>query len=463
MKLTSISISGLFGQFDYEIPLKAKDGVTIIHAPNGYGKTTILKLLDALFNLRFEEARGLSFGNLKLEFGDGSTLSVKKTIPGDTGRGILESRLSVPGREEISYVDVAPPPTRLDLLWKTISGDWKPGRHGEHSGWLRDFRSFFTHIEESEDRRNEGKEAATAPRSGGPGKLPADMPLDIPADMPEEIINLLDSVSARFIGSQRLISMNEGGDGDDDRDAVPSVTVHSEQLKKMIGNMIEESAEFSEQLDRTFPVRLIREIGSERDAVKDQAAIEKKLMELDRRRDRLQEVGLLYPDRSKSISQAGEIQELTGSRDLDGQTMKVLSLYIEDNEKKLRIFDKLARKLELLMNIINRRFEHKRLVIDRNRGFLFRLSDGKILSPDMLSSGEQHELVMYYELLFRSEPGSLILIDEPEISLHIMWQEQFLNDLLDIAGLNDLSVLMATHSPQIISDRWDLTVGLVES
>jgi predicted ATP-binding protein involved in virulence len=77
-----------------------------------------------------------------------------------------------------------------------------------------------------------------------------------------------------------------------------------------------------------------------------------------------------------------------------------------------------------------------------------------------LSSGEQHELVLLYELLFKVNPDSLILIDEPELSLHIAWQQQFLQDLQKITQLASFDVLIATHSPQIIHDRWDLTVEL---
>ena len=54
----------------------------------------------------------------------------------------------------------------------------------------------------------------------------------------------------------------------------------------------------------------------------------------------------------------------------------------------------------------------------------------------------------------------MVLIDEPEISLHIIWQEELLGDLSEIAQMNGLNILMATHSPQVISDRWDLAVEL---
>jgi len=69
-------------------------------------------------------------------------------------------------------------------------------------------------------------------------------------------------------------------------------------------------------------------------------------------------------------------------------------------------------------------------------------------------------LVLLSELLFVIEPNSLILIDEPEISFHVAWQQAFLDDLQKVTGLASLDVLIATHSPQIINERWDLTVQL---
>ena len=77
-----------------------------------------------------------------------------------------------------------------------------------------------------------------------------------------------------------------------------------------------------------------------------------------------------------------------------------------------------------------------------------------------LSSGEQHELVVLYELLFRAPKNGLVLVDEPEISLHVAWQSRFLSDLIGILRLTDAYAIVATHSPVIIGTRQDLTVEL---
>ena len=98
--------------------------------------------------------------------------------------------------------------------------------------------------------------------------------------------------------------------------------------------------------------------------------------------------------------------------------------------------------------------------IDPELGFVFKTSRGLSLSPENLSSGEQHELVLLYDLLFNVEPGTLVLIDEPEISLHVGWQQKFLSDVSDIARLTSLRFVVATHSPQIIHKWWERATAL---
>ncbi len=69
---------------------------------------------------------------------------------------------------------------------------------------------------------------------------------------------------------------------------------------------------------------------------------------------------------------------------------------------------------------------------------------------------------MLYELLFKVKAGTMVLIDEPELSLHVVWQKQFLDDLFQIKKLKDINIVIATHSPQIINNHWDLTIHLEE-
>ena len=45
MRITNISVKGLFGMFDHEIPLNQESRITIVHGPNGVGKTILIHLI----------------------------------------------------------------------------------------------------------------------------------------------------------------------------------------------------------------------------------------------------------------------------------------------------------------------------------------------------------------------------------------------------------------------------------
>lgn len=147
-------------------------------------------------------------------------------------------------------------------------------------------------------------------------------------------------------------------------------------------------------------------------------------------------------------------------RELDAIELKLLWAYLADVDRKLKTFDQLLARIELFKEIINPKFLFKTMFVDKGKGFAFETNVGEELPPTQLSSGEQHELVLAYQLLFEVAPGSFICIDEPEISLHVTWQHRFLEDLRRIAGVSSVDFLVATHSPQIIHKSWQLAVDL---
>lgn len=68
-----------------------------------------------------------------------------------------------------------------------------------------------------------------------------------------------------------------------------------------------------------------------------------------------------------------------------------------------------------------------------------------------LSSGEKQLIVMLAHIAFhkKSKNASIFIIDEPELSLHISWQEIFVDALLKASS--DTQFILATHAPAIIS------------
>lgn len=70
MRIKQISVSGLFGIFDHVIPLNMDERTTIIHGPNGFGKTALLRILNSFFNSRYADLRIIPFKNFRIEFDD---------------------------------------------------------------------------------------------------------------------------------------------------------------------------------------------------------------------------------------------------------------------------------------------------------------------------------------------------------------------------------------------------------
>ncbi|MFK9080212.1 AAA family ATPase [Pseudomonas neuropathica] len=74
------------------------------------------------------------------------------------------------------------------------------------------------------------------------------------------------------------------------------------------------------------------------------------------------------------------------------------------------------------------------------------------LSLKRASSGEQCLLVLMLGIAGHITNGSLVLIDEPEISLHPRWQEEFMMMLMkSFSSYSQCQFIIATHSPQVIA------------
>jgi len=82
--------------------------------------------------------------------------------------------------------------------------------------------------------------------------------------------------------------------------------------------------------------------------------------------------------------------------------------------------------------------------------------EGKIISKDRdiktLSSGEKQILTLFTYLKFHNKSGTVFIIDEPELSLHPKWQEDFLKAVEALTPKNT-QIIIATHSPIIVGNH----------
>jgi hypothetical protein len=209
-------------------------------------------------------------------------------------------------------------------------------------------------------------------------------------------------------------------------------------------------AKHSQESDRTFPERLVRFIREGKKSLPEKELLVR-MQDLEIKRQRLISLGFL--DSEKGL---GDLTE----EDVNSAP-EALTIYVNDVHAKLAVFDDLSQRVGKLMDIINERFKYKTLALNREDGFRIRTQSDNYVKLEDLSSGEQHELVVLYELLFRAPRNGIVLVDEPEISLHVAWQSRFLSDLTGILELTKSYGIVATHSPVIIGNRWDLTKELI--
>ncbi len=444
MKIEKIVVKNLFGIFNHEIPLNTAEHITIIVGPNGYGKTILLTMLDALFNSQYHKLRPIPFDELAIYFDNKSHLLLKKNSSSSVngkrksknGKQLLLD-FSKSGSKVKSYTvetlgsrDI---PLPLNMIERLVPELERVGAEA----WM----NLKTHEELSLDD--------VLDRFGY--RFPIYLPELKSRKEPSWLENIKESVDINLIETQRLISVSPSRRRRDYKEHVPmspAVLDYSEELVDAIQKKLAEYASLSQSLDRTFPTRLIK---VQRLNGLTEEALKEELNELEKKRSRLIAAGLL--DKESEI----DFKDL---QKIDESNINVLSVYVEDVKEKLRVFDELTEKIDLMIKIINSRFLYKQLSISKADGFVFKTPDGKVLPPTSLSSGEQHELVLLYKMLFKFKAGSLILIDEPEISLHVVWQHEFLEDLEKITKLAGFDVLIATHSPQIINKRWNLAVEL---
>lgn len=446
MKLVRVEFTKLFGYFDYSIDFH--DTVTILHGLNGCGKTTMLQTINAVFNKEMDTIKSTDLQSVSFFFSTRAILKIdRKKIYLDPEKekatGIIYLAYSIieNGKETV-FDSFENTDEYQDIVKRFLKG-------------YRPF-PFLERINESTwyDRKRETKlnlEEVIAEYGTIIFRRYSREYLE--DDIPQPVQDILASMDVRLIAADRLTVAKrvERQYGEDNIKIERRVNLIAKDLSQKIRDTIQQYAQLSQAKDRTFPLRAIKQSSP---LTVDE--IKSKMIELESKRKEFVDTGILEEEQD-DIGIHDLLDAITESN------RQNLSLYAIDTEEKLNALSSLSSSINLFRNLIDKNFNNKRIVFNKDYGFRFvaTYSDSTIL-PQSLSSGEQHELVMFYDLIFNASENTLILIDEPELSLHIKWQLDYVDELLQIISATKFSAVLATHSPQIIHDKWDLTVSLSE-
>lgn len=104
---------------------------------------------------------------------------------------------------------------------------------------------------------------------------------------------------------------------------------------------------------------------------------------------------------------------------------------------------------EIFLNTINGMLQRKHLFLNEKNELIVETISGKRFPLTQLSSGEKQLIIILGEALLQEKASWVYIADEPELSLHVTWQEQLITSLRKINP--NAQILFATHSPDIVS------------
>lgn len=412
------AVSGLLGASEtYTVTFPSEEEFHLVYGPNGVGKTKYLEAIDALCRLNVARLTAMPVDSVEIRYADGSHIKFVHSRETDVVRLYWTRADGVVRTMEMN--------AEAAISTQTLRAggvEWMPVRPGV---W-RDPQDGETITEDELYMRYGNVSAPPHPEFEGFEEYPAtQQTLFIKTG------RLLDYTETR---RRRPAYMMRG------QQARTTAARYAEDIRGHLSDALTNNSRKSAGLDRTFPSRLLTEANLP--ALNEQD-IRNRYRNQNAKRERLSRLSLIGAAPDMALP----------DRPLADWETRVLQMYLDDTEAKLETFNEVLEKVELLEDILNRRFLGKRVAITADEGLIIETDRGNRVEPAALSSGEQHELIMFYDMLFNVTAGSLVLIDEPEISLHVSWQRAFLEDMRRVCQLSSARVLIATHSPQIMG-KW---------
>ncbi len=426
----NIKFKKLFGRFNYEFNFN--DDVTIITGPNGYGKSTILRTIDAIskgisgmnyfISLNFKE---LEFSNLKTN----QKIVIKKTVEKlyindcELDLEFIENIMLSVLREERYYL-------------RQIDDNKILDRRNDKIYTIEEY--ILNNFSES-DFYNKSEEFLL--NMSIRYKRLKNKDIDKNLKAVKELQNNKNIVKdIYYIKEQRLIITNEQRKNKEDD--IEFIKQLPERLRALIAKVSNNYSSVANILDSSYPDRLF--------STETGITPEEYESEMKRMKEKLEKI------KKFDISDI-QLSKNLGFKD---EHSKALKIYFEDFQEKYKVYENFIEQLELFTNIINSRLNFKTIKISRENGITVIDDNNTEIELRKLSSGEQQEIVLFYKLIFDVDENVILLIDEPEISLHIIWQRKFMDDLLSIIKHKKISVIVATHSPQLISNHLDKQIDL---
>ncbi len=136
-----------------------------------------------------------------------------------------------------------------------------------------------------------------------------------------------------------------------------------------------------------------------------------------------------------------DLSFLIGTRRIHGVVQKWSELISKQKE--------IFKYRDTFLEVVNGLLQRKKLIFSERNELLIETESGKKFPLQHLSSGEKQLIIILGESLLQQSTPHVYIADEPELSLHVAWQEKLVSSLKAINP--NSQIVFATHSPDIVS------------
>jgi predicted ATP-binding protein involved in virulence len=439
MKLISFIAKNVHGYLNFNVEFN-KD-VNFIAGLNGAGKTTVLDLIVAILSASLTDIASIEFDSIMLKIEDNekkemtiSCKTVKELIEIETSRTdtkVTIDRCEVDNLEKfeilrknrnhpvIKQINNLPSPMFLSLDRRFI----REAQPSSNQNWFVNERV-----------RNKGKWLDEKNRSNRDSSL-------------DEVLELIsynysrikekESIQEKSLRDSILLDSFSIEKTDPDFSAPPKSILEELKSKKnkihtVLTNIDLDNEKFERKLDQFF--------------------------------ENLENVASKVVAINEKRSKKGAEIDVTELETDDINALSAWFLNRHQFERMNRLFEvvqryevskiKIYKSINDFEKIVNSFLEqtNKRISIE-SRGVVKIFIGENERTLKVLSSGEKQILIMLAHLSLNPNlpQNGLFIVDEPELSLHLAWQEMFVDAIQSVNP--DLQLILATHSPAIINGK----------
>ena len=455
--IRSISVTKLFGRYNYTLPASNQflDDVNILYGENGAGKTTLLSLVFHLLSPaenaghrnRISET---PFVQLEVALKDGTRISAKKDPQLLVGpvefriTGIHQRPVTwrfTPGVPTLGSIKAEDLPNNIDLERLPNEMRQQVSRALEQKRFFEELRKLeITVFMLTSDRILLGDSVRDTPRPdprGDGSRARARLSEIVLEHRIAAVTDALNTASAwvrsKFL--ERTYGPNES-----------STNLYLDVAKKIAKSTYRTKTGLSAaQQAKTI------------------AALEQSIADIQRRTAEFQRFGLGVLAVSPEL-----LPTVQGAQ---GNRLQLISTILEPHLASVKArYDGLQPLYNLIntfVNAINKFFREKKIEYSVRGGFRIVVetdqSATQDITPGQLSSGEQQLLLLFCHVLTTRDNPSIFIIDEPELSLNIVWQRMLVASMLEVAKGSMLQLILASHSMEILAKHRDRVVSMQET